>query len=132
MAQLVDNLIDNAVKYSPTATPITIRATCDENTVDLTVEDAGYGIAAADLPHIFEPFFRSDEARQLGKHGIGLGLAVAQRIARAFGARIIAESPPGRLGSRFTLQLRRAGTFAQRAEDRTAAEPEPEPAAAVR
>jgi len=68
------------------------------------VEDAGRGIAAEDLPHIFEPFYRSPEARRLGRAGTGLGLAVARRVAAAFGGGLTAESRPGR-GSRFTLKL---------------------------
>ncbi|HEV3415631.1 MAG TPA: ATP-binding protein [Pirellulales bacterium] len=92
LAQLLDNLLDNAAKYSAPGTPISVRLTSEAGWVDFAVEDAGCGISPADLPHIFDPFFRSEQARQLGISGAGLGLAVAQRIATALGGNIRAES----------------------------------------
>jgi heavy metal sensor kinase len=113
LAQLLDNLLDNAAKYSPPGTPISIRLTADEAWIALAVEDAGNGIAPADLPHIFEPFFRSEQARQLGISGVGLGLAVAQRIAMALGGNIRAECLKTG-GSRFVVRLsRREVTLAE-------------------
>lgn len=107
LGQLVDNLLDNACKYSQPGTPIVIRLIGDKDSVFLTVEDSGCGIAPDDLPHVFKPFFRSSQARQRGFSGIGLGLAVAERIATAFGGRITASSEPGK-GSCFRLQLPQA------------------------
>ena len=104
LAQLLDNLLDNAAKYSPPGTPIAIRLTGDDDAVDCMVEDAGCGIASDDLPHIFEPFFRSAEARRLGIAGAGLGLAVAQRIAAALGGTLRAERTPSG-GSCFVLRI---------------------------
>jgi two-component system, OmpR family, sensor kinase len=106
LAQLLDNLLDNAAKYSSPGAPIFVRWTADEAWVALTVEDAGSGIAPADLPHIFEPFFRSEQARRLGITGAGLGLAVAQRIATALGGTLSAESLESG-GSRFIVRLSR-------------------------
>jgi two-component system, OmpR family, sensor kinase len=104
LGQLLDNLLDNACKYSDPGTPITLRLGCEAGAVLLSVEDAGCGIAAEDLPHVFEPFYRSERARHAGRPGVGLGLAVAQRIAASFGGDLRAHSEPGR-GSRFTLRL---------------------------
>jgi heavy metal sensor kinase len=104
LAQLVDNLLDNACKYSDPGTLITLRLARDAGTVSLTITDAGRGIPSEDLPHLFEPFYRSAEARRLGVTGVGLGLAVAQRIAVAFGGSLTAQSGPVR-GASFTLRL---------------------------
>ncbi len=93
-------LVDNALKHTPAGGRVTVSA---EGTV-LTVEDTGAGIPAASLPHVFERFYRADEARGAGG-GFGLGLAIAQSIAEAHGARITAESGTG-VGSRFSLALK--------------------------
>jgi signal transduction histidine kinase len=102
LRELVGNLIDNALKYSPPGTPVVIRAHADGESVALSVEDCGSGISPADLPHLFEPFFRS--AKATGLPGSGLGLAVVARIAGAFGGRVAAENRPDG-GSRFTVTL---------------------------
>jgi signal transduction histidine kinase len=110
LRELVRNLVDNALKYSPPDTPVTIRLGRVAGRPALAVEDCGPGIPAADLPHLFEPFFRSSEVRR-GAPGAGLGLTVAARIATAFGGRIEAASRPGE-GTRFTV------TFPPRAGQR--------------
>jgi two-component system, OmpR family, sensor kinase len=104
LSQLLDNLLDNACKYSTAGTAVTIGLDTSAEGILLRVEDIGVGIPREDLAHIFEPFYRSPEARRLGKPGVGLGLAVARRIAEALGGMLTVESEPGR-GSRFTLQL---------------------------
>jgi signal transduction histidine kinase len=104
LAQLVDNLIDNAGKYSDAGTPILVRLGIEGAFVRLTVEDAGCGIPVEDLPHVFKPFYRSAAARHRGLAGVGLGLSVAERIATAFGGRLSVQSGPG-AGTRFTLRL---------------------------
>ena len=104
LAQLLDNLIDNSVKYGPPGGPVHVRLRRQNGEVELTVEDAGAGIAAEDLPHLFDPFFRSAAARAAGVRGVGLGLSVARRIAEAMGARLTADSGPGR-GSRFSVRF---------------------------
>ena len=70
--------------------------------VTLAVEDRGVGLDAQDLPHLFEPFYRSARARR--RPGVGLGLAVVERIAHVFGGTMSVESAPGR-GSRFVLRI---------------------------
>jgi two-component system OmpR family sensor kinase len=104
LGQLLDNLIDNAFKYSTAATPVVVAVTKQHDSVIVSVEDQGCGIAAKDLPHVFEPFYRTEEARLGGHPGIGLGLALAQRIAVTFGGTLSVESQEGK-GSRFTLRL---------------------------
>ena len=104
LRELVDNLLDNAFKYSTPGTPVDVRVWRDGPCVCLAVEDHGIGLAGADLPHIFEPFFRSPHARGLAKGGVGLGLAVALRLARAMGGEIGVDGRAG-VGSTFTLRL---------------------------
>ena len=91
LAQLVDNLLDNACKYSVPGTPIVIRAWREYGMVALGVQDRGCGLEVEDLPRVFLPFFRTELARQAGRPGVGLGLAVAQRIANAFGGTLEAR-----------------------------------------
>src|SRR5262249_27189914 len=104
LGQLVDNLLDNACKYSEPGTPVTLRVRAEDGGVSLAVEDEGHGIEPADLAHVFEPFYRSPQARKLGRGGVGLGLAVARRIAEAFGGELSVASTPDK-GSRFELRL---------------------------
>ena len=104
LAQVVGNLIDNACKYSDPGTPITVSVAVEGGAVTLAIEDAGHGIEPAEVGRIFEPFFRSTEARRRGVGGLGLGLAVAARIVQSFGWRFEVWSEPGR-GSRFTVRL---------------------------
>lgn len=104
LGQLLDNLLENALKYSAPGSPVTVVATAADSGVTLTVEDRGAGIATADLPHVFEPFYRSPAARSDGRPGVGLGLAVARRIAAAFGSTLTATSELGK-GSRFAVKF---------------------------
>jgi two-component system, OmpR family, sensor kinase len=104
LGQLLDNLVDNAFRYSAPGTPVRVSLARDRGAAVLAVEDAGRGIAPDDLPHVFEPFYRPAGSRGFGPGGVGLGLAVVRRIARAFGGTVAVESEPGR-GSRFTLRL---------------------------
>jgi signal transduction histidine kinase len=107
LGQLLENLLENACKYSAPGTPIVVRAWSEPDTVSLAVEDGGCGIPAGDLPRVFEPFYRAESARRLGRAGVGLGLAIARRIARSHGGLITVESEPGR-GSRFVVRLPRS------------------------
>jgi heavy metal sensor kinase len=104
LGQLLDNLVDNAFKYSEPGTPVVVRLRRDGGALAIDVEDTGRGIAADDLPHIFEPFYRSPDSRRRGLPGVGLGLAMVQRIAAALGAEVAVKSDEG-VGSRFTLCL---------------------------
>ena len=103
LAQVFDNLLDNARLHGDPEAPVTLRVGREGGSVTLAVEDRGRGIAPAELPRIFEPFFRG-EASGRRKPGVGLGLAVARRIAVAFGGSLEVESRSGE-GSKFTLRL---------------------------
>ena len=104
LGQLVDNLLDNACKYSAPGTPVDVRLERAGGSVALVVEDHGQGIDPGDLPHVFEPFFRSKGGCPRGPAGFGLGLAVVQRIADALGGQVAVQSTPGR-GTRFTVRV---------------------------
>ena len=110
VSQCIENLITNALKYSREGRWIGIRARVvedgkGEKQVQISVSDRGIGIAPEDLPHIFEPFFRSPSARRSQVHGTGLGLALAKQVAESMGGTLAVTSEPGR-GSTFTLSLR--------------------------
>jgi signal transduction histidine kinase len=110
VSQCIENLITNAIKYSREERWIGIRARVveaanDQRHVAISVVDRGIGIAAGDLPHIFEPFYRSAVVRRAQIHGTGLGLALAKQLAESMGGALTVVSEPGR-GSTFTLSLR--------------------------
>ncbi|MFE6053977.1 sensor histidine kinase [Kitasatospora sp. NPDC056446] len=99
LARLVSNLLDNAAKFSPPGAVVEVRLTAG---LELTVRDHGPGIAAEDLPYVFDRFYRASAARALP--GSGLGLAMARQIAHAHGATLTAEAAPGG-GALFRLRL---------------------------
>ena len=106
LRQLFLNLGTNAVKYTPRGGRVEIALSRYDRTASFSVRDTGIGISAADLPHIFERFFRSDRARSRlsERGGFGLGLAISQWIAEAHGGSIAVRSRLGR-GSTFTVTL---------------------------
>jgi signal transduction histidine kinase len=104
LGELVNNLVDNAFKYSQAGTPVTVRLATDGATVRLEVEDRGIGIGRDDQARLFQPFFRADRVRSRGIAGLGLGLAIASRLARAFGGSIAVESQAEQ-GSKLTVLL---------------------------
>ncbi len=106
LKQLLLNLVDNAVAYTPPGGRVELALDVDDDQARLSVRDTGPGIAAADLERIFERFYRLDEARTRRSGGAGLGLAIARWIAEAHGGHIAVESAVGR-GSVFTLVLPR-------------------------
>jgi signal transduction histidine kinase len=104
LAQLVDNLIENACKYSKPGTPIVVRVERSDAAACVAIRDSGIGISIDEQMRVFEPFFRSWEAKRLGISGHGLGLTVVQRIAKSLGGNISVDSEVGK-GSTFTLRL---------------------------
>ncbi|MGH9200497.1 MAG: ATP-binding protein [Vicinamibacterales bacterium] len=100
--QMVLNLVENAVKYSPPEGQVTVSLRRNETHAEIDITDNGGGIPADVLPHVFERFYRGDHRTVMG--GTGLGLAIAQRIARAHGGSIRAQSEVGK-GSTFTVSL---------------------------
>jgi signal transduction histidine kinase len=103
MGQVLNNLITNAIKYSPDGGIVELSLRQRESTAILTVSDQGIGIGPEDLPFIFEPFRRSAASRKVAG-GIGLGLAASRRIVEAHHGRITVRSEP-RSGSTFVLEL---------------------------
>jgi two-component system heavy metal sensor histidine kinase CusS len=98
LTRLVVVLLDNAVKYSPPDSEVTVELTSRDRASVIKVQDFGAGIAPADQPHIFKRFYRADPARSNAVSdagGFGLGLALAESIAAAHGAKIGVESRPG-------------------------------------
>ncbi len=89
LERAVTNLIDNAAKYSPPGEPVEISLSGEQ----LTVRDHGHGISEADLPHVFDRFYRGAEAR--GRPGSGLGLAIVRQVADQHGGSVVAERAPG-------------------------------------
>jgi len=104
LAQILINLVDNAVKYTPSGGSVTISLEQAREGVALIVEDTGIGIDPADARRIFEPFVRLDEGRSRDTGGSGLGLAIARSIAVAHGGTLEVGSRLGG-GSRFTISL---------------------------
>jgi signal transduction histidine kinase len=102
LRQVLLILLDNALKYTPDGGGITVRVARQGGQARLEVRDSGPGIASADLPHLFERFYRADKARSSG--GTGLGLAIGRWIAEAHGGRITAANAPDR-GAIFTVML---------------------------
>jgi two-component system OmpR family sensor kinase len=104
LRRALDNLVDNARKYSPDDAPIELAIAADPAGVRLTVRDHGDGIAAEDQPRVFTPFFRADKSRTRATGGVGLGLALTRGIVEAHGGAIGFATTPG-AGSEFWLTL---------------------------
>jgi signal transduction histidine kinase len=102
--QLFQNLIENAKKYSPERTPIRIKVWQENGEAQVTIEDSGIGIPAADLPRIFERFSRASNVDDRRFHGMGLGLYICRGIVEEHGGRIWVESEVGK-GSTFHVAL---------------------------
>jgi signal transduction histidine kinase len=104
----LNNLVGNAIKYAADGHSLTIhlsrRTGGGRDEVAIAVSDRGQGIAAEDLPHIFEPFYRGRDVVRRQVHGNGLGLSLVSRIAEAHGGSIDVQSTPG-TGATFTLRL---------------------------
>ncbi len=97
------NLVQNAIRHTPSDGSVTVRARPDGDAIRLEVADTGEGIGAEDLPRVFDRFYRGNPARSR-EAGSGLGLAIARGIVEAHGGRIWVESGPGR-GSCFAFTL---------------------------
>ncbi|QIK65841.1 HAMP domain-containing histidine kinase [Nocardioides sp. HDW12B] len=106
MRQMVDNLVSNAVKYTPPDGVVEVSLVDHGDRVVLRVSDTGIGIAVADQEHLFTRFFRAPEAETLAIQGAGLGLAITKAIVEAHAGTIEVDSEPGR-GTRFEVTLPR-------------------------
>jgi two-component system sensor histidine kinase BaeS len=106
LRQIVQNLVENAVRYTPAGGEIHVSMQADEADVRLVVSDTGVGVAAADLPYIFRHFYRADQSRARSSGGTGLGLAIVKSLVEAHGGRVAVDSAVGR-GSTFTVTFPR-------------------------
>lgn len=105
LEKLFNIILDNAIKYSENGKTVQIKVTKHRRSVSISIADRGKGIAKKDLPHIFDRFFRADEARSRGSHhGFGLGLSLAKKIVEDHYGKITVKSKAG-TGSTFTVTL---------------------------
>ncbi len=104
LRQIVDNLLDNACKYTPSGGRVTLRLARGEREATLEVQDTGIGIEARDQERVFERFYRVDKARSRELGGTGLGLAIVKHLAQSLNGRVSLESLVGR-GSTFRVHL---------------------------
>jgi two-component system sensor histidine kinase BaeS len=102
--QVLGNLVINALRHTPQGGTITLSAGPIQGGLHFQVADTGEGIAADELPYIFDRFWRGDPSRPHGSGSLGLGLAIAQQLVEAHGGRIEVESEAGR-GTTFTVEL---------------------------
>ncbi|MFX5839540.1 ATP-binding protein, partial [Acinetobacter baumannii] len=101
---IVDNLLDNAIKFSPSGGHVLLRARLRQGRLQLSVHDQGQGIAMADRETIFQPYVQLGNPTRDRRHGMGLGLSIVSRAAALLETRVSVQSAPGR-GSCFTLSL---------------------------
>jgi signal transduction histidine kinase len=106
LAQVVTNLLTNAIRYNHRDGSATVSIASTDREAVLTVSDTGRGIPAADLPHIFDRFYRADQARSRDEGGNGLGLAITKSLFELHGGQIAFTSDPNQ-GTTFTVRLPR-------------------------
>lgn len=104
LRQVLDNLLSNAVKYNEDGGSIAVGSTTDGAHTWIVVRDTGTGISAAELPRLFDRFFRSESVRKTSTHGSGLGLSISRDIVRSHGGEITVQSEPG-VGTTFVVRL---------------------------
>jgi len=104
ITQALENLLDNALKYTPAGSHIKVSAHPADGMVEVCVHDDGPGIPAVDLPHIFERFYRVDKGRSREQGGTGLGLSIVKHIVQLHGGQVRVESAPGQ-GTAFHFSL---------------------------
>ena len=92
---MLSNLLQNAVRYTPREGRVSLSAEARRDGVVVTVENSGEGIPAADLPRVFERFYRVDKSRDSARGGAGVGLAIVKQLIEADGGEVGADSAPG-------------------------------------
>ena len=107
LTQVFENLLDNAVKYTPAGSRVDVQIRLAGTDVEVAVRDNGPGIPAPDLPRLFERFYRVDKGRSREQGGTGLGLSIVKHIVQLHGGRVWVESEIGK-GSAFFFTLPRA------------------------
>lgn len=109
LREVLDNLVDNAIKYTPNGGRITVRWGATADTVSFEVEDTGVGIPEADVNRVFERFYRVDKARDRAQGSTGLGLSIVKHLLQAMRGQVRVNSKPGK-GTTFRVTLPRAGS----------------------
>lgn len=104
MMQLIINLVENAIKYTPNHGEIALKCWTDNDNVWISVKDSGIGIAPSDLPFVFERFYRADKARSRKEGGSGIGLSLVRFIVEIFGGKITVQSKIN-IGTTFTFNI---------------------------
>ena len=102
--QVLGNLVSNALRHTPPGGQVRLTATADSDAVEISVVDTGTGICEADLPYIFDRFWRAEKSRNRGTGGSGLGLAIARHLVQAHGGTMRAHSAVG-VGTTMTVRL---------------------------
>lgn len=108
LEQVMVNLLDNAIKYTPSGGRVSVKAFREDSTVRVDVADTGIGIPSGDIARIFERFYRVDKARSRELGGTGLGLAIVKHIIQGHNGRLNVESSPGK-GSVFSFTIKACG-----------------------
>jgi signal transduction histidine kinase len=104
LAQVLDNLISNAIKYTPDGGRVQVDASAHQDRVTIAVRDTGIGMRAEERANVFEPFFRTEDVKERGIKGTGLGLVIVKAFVEAHEGSVSVESEPG-VGSCFTIEL---------------------------
>jgi signal transduction histidine kinase len=107
LTQVITNLLENAFRYNPSGTHVTVSAGTSPGHAELSVCDNGTGIPPEDVPHIFERFWRAEKSRNRATGGSGLGLAIVKQLVEAHHGQVMVESQPG-IGTRFLVQIPRS------------------------
>ena len=104
LRQICTNLVSNAIKYTPEGGSVTVTLKLGDDCLIAEIADTGIGIAEGDMPHIFDEFYRTEQAKATGEIGTGLGLAIVKQLIDGYGGEIRVDSKPGQ-GSCFTFVL---------------------------
>jgi signal transduction histidine kinase len=107
LTQVLNNLVRNAINYTPEGGVVSLQVTGEDAWVTIAVADTGIGIGPEELTHIFDRFYRTDSSRARDSGGFGLGLSIARELVEAMGGTLTVTSEPG-LGSKFSVTVRRA------------------------
>jgi two-component system OmpR family sensor kinase len=110
LRQVIDNLIGNAIQHTPPGSPVEVTVTSEPGSGRLTVADRGPGMTQEQAAHVFERFYRTDDARTRARGGAGLGLAIAASLAAAHGGELTVDTKPGR-GAAFHLRIPQPAGF---------------------
>ncbi|MFJ8935734.1 sensor histidine kinase [Streptomyces sp. NPDC102365] len=106
LRQVISNLVSNAIRHTPNGGQVVLRSRVEGAELVVEVADSGTGIDPADLPHVFDRFWRADKSRTRQTGGSGLGLAITRKLTEAHDGTVSVTSTPG-LGSVFTVRLQR-------------------------